>query len=254
MRTQMRLENKIALITGAAQGLGNEIARRFAEEGAAVVIADINEKAVEDCIKEFQPEGIAVDGEILDVTNEESWIKTVAQTVKKHGRIDILVNNAGITDRTILTELSEEGYDRIMSINLKGPFFGVKHVIPIMQKNGGGAIINMSSICGIIGHKYSGESYVVSKGAVSFLTKIVAVKYAKYNIRCNSIHPSTVDTPLNQSLFKDEARKKERIDEIPLGRLCSTRDVANAALFLASDEASFINGAALPVDGGLTAS
>jgi NAD(P)-dependent dehydrogenase (short-subunit alcohol dehydrogenase family) len=122
-----------------------------------------------------------------------------------------------------------------------------------MRKNGGGAIVNMSSICGLIGHKFSGESYIVSKGAVTLLTKMVAVKYAKDNIRCNSIHTSTADTAIVRELFKDPVKKAERIDEIPLGRLASTLDIANAALFLASDEASFITGVALPVDGGLTA-
>ena len=249
----MRLKNKVAIITGGAQGLGQEIAKRFAQEGASVVIADINEKTLETCINQFKSEGLSAEGVVLDVTCEDSWIKTVNGTVEKHNRIDILVNNAGTTIRVPFTELSLADYDRIMSLNVKGPFLGVKHVIPCMQKTGGGAIINMSSICGLIGHKYSGESYIVSKGAVTLLTKTVAVKYAKYNIRCNSIHPSTVDTPLSRELFKDPEKKKERVDEIPLGRLCSTLDVANAALFLASDEASFINGAALPVDGGLTA-
>ena len=250
----MRLEKKTALITGAARGIGKEIAKRFAEEGASVIIADIDEKAVEECINEFKAGGIIAEGQILDVTSEESWKNAVAQAVKNHKRIDVLVNNAGITIRLPLTELNVEDYERIMSINVKGVYLGVKHVIPVMQNNGGGAIINMSSICGLIGHKYSGEAYIVSKGAVTLLTKMVAVKYAKYNIRCNSIHPSTVETPMQYEFFKDEAKKKERIDEVPLGRLCSTQDVANAALFLASDEASFINGVALPVDGGLTAS
>jgi NAD(P)-dependent dehydrogenase (short-subunit alcohol dehydrogenase family) len=163
------------------------------------------------------------------------------------------VNNAGITKRPPLTDLSVADFDQIMSVNVRGPFLGVKHVIPVMRENGGGAIINMSSICGLIGHKFSGESYIVSKGAVTLLTRAVAVKYAKYNIRCNSIHPSTADTAIVRELFKDPEKRKERIDEIPLGRLASLRDIANAALFLASDEASFINGVALPVDGGLTA-
>ena len=249
----MRLEKKVAFITGGALGIGNEIARRFAEEGASVVVADINNEALENCKKEFQSAGISIETSVLDVTSEESWINAVAQTVRNHKRIDVLVNNAGITVKTILPELAVADFERIMSINVEGPFLGVKHTIPVMQKNGGGVIINMSSICGLIGHKYSGESYIISKGAVTLLTKAVAVKYAKFNIRCNSIHPSTVNTPLVQELFKDEARKKERFDEIPLGRLCTVRDVANAALFLASDEASFINGVALPVDGGLTA-
>lgn len=249
----MRLQNKIALITGAAQGIGREIAQRFTEEGAAVIIADLNVKAAEESAADIRSGGGKAGWLELDVTREESWARAVEKAVSEHGRIDILVNNAGITKRPPLTELPVEDFDQIMAVNVRGPYLGVKHVIPVMRKNGGGAIVNMSSICGLIGHKFSGESYIVSKGAVTLLTKMVAVKYAKDNIRCNSVHPSTADTAIVRELFKDPVKKAERIDEIPLGRLASLRDIANAALFLASDEASFITGVALPVDGGLTA-
>jgi NAD(P)-dependent dehydrogenase (short-subunit alcohol dehydrogenase family) len=141
----------------------------------------------------------------------------------------------------------------MLAVNVKGPFLGCKHAIPVLRRRGGGSIINMSSVCGLIGHRYTTEAYTMTKGAVTLLTKTVAVRYAKDNIRCNSLHPSTVDTPLMQEFFKDPERKKERLGEVPLGRLASAADVANAALFLASDEAAFINGAALPVDGGTTA-
>jgi NAD(P)-dependent dehydrogenase (short-subunit alcohol dehydrogenase family) len=249
----MRLRNKVALITGAAQGIGREIALRFTAEGAEVIIADLNVKAAEETAADICSGGGKAGWLALDVTQEESWALAVERVVREQGRIDILVNNAGITNRQPLTEIAAQDFDKIMTVNVRGPYLGVKYVIPVMQKNGGGAILNMSSICGLIGHKLSGESYVVSKGAVTLLTKVVAVKYAKYNIRCNSVHPSTADTPLVRELFKDPVKKAERIDEIPLGRLASTLDIANAALFLASDEASFITGVALPVDGGLTA-
>ena len=249
----MRLENKIAVITGAAMGIGEEIAKRFAAEGALVYIADLNEKAAAEAAEGIRASGGKAFPVTLDVTREESWTAAVAEVVKERGRIDILVNNAGITKRPRLTDLPVEDFDQIMAVNVRGPFLGLKHVIPVMRKNGGGAVVNMSSICGLIGHKFSGESYIVSKGAITLMTKAVAVKYAGDNIRCNSVHPSTADTAIVQDLFKDPLKKKERLDEIPLGRLASKADIANAVLFLASDEASFITGVALPVDGGLTA-
>ena len=138
-------------------------------------------------------------------------------------------------------------------MNVKGPFLGIKHSLPIMRAAGGGVILNMSSICGLVGHKYTNETYTATKGALTLLTKSVAVRYAKDNIRCNSIHPSTVETALVQAMLKDPERRAERLGEVPLGRLASATDVANALVYLASDEASFINGAAIPVDGGLTA-
>lgn len=249
----MRLQNKIAVITGGAQGIGREIAQRFTEEGAEIVIADLNAKAAQESAEEICRDGRKAGWVELDVTQEESWKRAVEKVTRERGRIDILVNNAGITNRQPLTEIAATDFDTVMAVNVRGPYLGVKYVIPVMRKNGGGAIVNMSSICGLIGHKFSGESYIVSKGAVTLLTKMVAVKYAKDNIRCNSIHPSTADTAIVRELFKDPVKKAERIDEIPLGRLASLRDIANAALFLASDEASFITGVALPVDGGLTA-
>jgi NAD(P)-dependent dehydrogenase (short-subunit alcohol dehydrogenase family) len=146
-----------------------------------------------------------------------------------------------------------ENLDTMLAVNVKGPFLGCKHAIPALRRAGGGSIINMSSVCGLIGHRYTTEAYTVTKGAVTLLTKTVAVRYAKDNIRCNSLHPSTVDTPLVQELFKTPGKREERLGEVPLGRLASAADVANAALFLASGEAAFINGVAFPVDGGTTA-
>ncbi|WP_319475986.1 SDR family oxidoreductase [Marispirochaeta aestuarii] len=249
----MRLENKTALITGGAQGIGREIARTFTREGAFVYVADINEKLAADTVAELQDAGGKAASVKLDVTRESDWIGAVGEIVKERGRIDILVNNAGITKRQPLTDLPVEEWDQIMAINARGPFLGIKHVIPVMRRNGGGSIVNMSSICGLVGHKFSGESYIVSKGAVTLMTRAVAVKYAKDQIRCNSVHPSTADTAIMRDLFRDPAKRQERIDEIPLGRMAKTEEIANAVLFLASDEASFITGVALPVDGGLTA-
>jgi NAD(P)-dependent dehydrogenase (short-subunit alcohol dehydrogenase family) len=242
------LSGKIALVTGAAGGIGAEIARRFKEEGASVFVADTNcadgEKTAASMGAVFLP---------LDVTSEDSWKAVLSAVVERAGRLDILVNNAGINVRKNIEEMPMESFDAMIAVNVKGPFIGIKHSLPIMRAGGGGVILNMSSICGMVGHKFTNETYTTTKGALTLLTKSIAVRYAKDNIRCHSIHPSTVETAFVQAMFKDPERKAERLGEIPLGRLASARDVANAAVFLASDEAAFINGVALPIDGGLTA-
>jgi NAD(P)-dependent dehydrogenase (short-subunit alcohol dehydrogenase family) len=244
----MRLEGKTALITGAAGGLGAEIARRFREEGAAVFVCDVSrdegEKTAASLGAVFLP---------LDVTSEESWKAALSAVVERAGRLDILVNNAGINIRKNIEEMPVESFDAMFAVNVRGPFLGIKHTLPIMRAGGGGVILNMSSICGLVGHKYTNETYTTTKGALTLLTKSVAVRYAKDNIRCNSVHPSTVETAFVQAMFKDPERKAERLGEVPLGRLASATEVANAFVYLASDEAAFLNGVALPVDGGLTA-
>jgi NAD(P)-dependent dehydrogenase (short-subunit alcohol dehydrogenase family) len=245
----MRLQNKVALITGGAQGLGAEIARRFHAEGALVFIGDINEE-------EGKRTALELDGAVflkLDVTSEESWKTAFAAVLAKASRLDVLVNNAGINVRRNIEEMPAESLDAMLAVNVKGPFLGIKYAIPILRASGGGTILNMSSICGLIGHKYTNEAYTTTKGALTLLTKSVATRYAHDNIRCNSVHPSTVDTALVQAVLKDPERRAERYGEIPLGRIASTEDVAAAFVFLASDEASFINGVSFPVDGGLTA-
>jgi NAD(P)-dependent dehydrogenase (short-subunit alcohol dehydrogenase family) len=257
----MRLQNKVALITGAAQGLGFAIARCFAQEGAEVFIADLQADAgagaaieINGSLQQGSPNKSGKAHYItLDVTNEQNWIAALAEVQRIAGRLDILVNNAGINIREPVETMTAEHFDKMLAVNVKGPFLGTKHCIPLLRKAGGGSIINMSSVCGLIGHQYTTEAYTVTKGAVTLLTKSIAVRYAKDNIRCKSIHPSTVDTPLMQELFKNPDRKAERLGEVPLGRLATAADVANAALFLASGEASFLNGVALPVDGGATA-
>jgi NAD(P)-dependent dehydrogenase (short-subunit alcohol dehydrogenase family) len=242
------LEGKAALVTGGARGIGAAIVRRFAGEGALVFIADLETRE-----GEAPAAGIGRSLFVpLDVTREESWIAAMA-LVEERGGLDILVNNAGINIREPIETMREESLDAMLAVNVKGPFLGCKHAIPALRRRGGGLIINMSSVCGLVGHRYTTEAYTLTKGALTLLTKSVAVRYAKDNIRCNSLHPSTVDTPLVQELFKDPARRAERLGEVPLGRLASAEDVAAAALFLASAEAAFINGVALPVDGGTTA-
>jgi len=244
----MRLSGKTALITGAAGGIGAEIARRFQEEGAAVFVSDVRRAEGEKTAASMGAVFI-----LLDVTSEENWKAALSAVRERTGRLDVLVNNAGINIRKNIEEMDVESLEAMLAVNVKGAFLGIKHSLPIMRAAGGGVILNMSSVCGLVGHRYTNEVYTVTKGALTLLTKSVAVRYAKDNIRCNSVHPSTVETALVQAMLKDPERRAERLGEVPLGRLASTTDVANALVYLASDEASFINGAAIPVDGGVTA-
>jgi len=243
-----RLAGKVALVTGAAGGLGAAIAARFREEGAVVFVADVNAQEGE---KTAAPIGAMFVA--LDVTSEESWKAALAAVVAKAGRLDVLVNNAGINIRKNIEEMPVESFDAMLAVNVRGPFLGIKHALPLMRARGGGVILNMSSVCGLIGHRYTNETYTTTKGALTLLTKSVAVRYAKDNIRCNSIHPSTVETAFVRAMLQDPERRAERFGEVPLARLATAADVANAAVYLASDEASFINGVAFPVDGGATA-
>ena len=249
----MSLEKKVALITGAAQGLGAAMAIRFAEEGATVFVCDNNAEVGNKTVADIKAGGGKAFFQPLDVTKEKDWIAAMAVVVANCGRLDVLVNNAGINIRETVEEMKEENLDTMLAVNVKGPFLGIKHAIPLMRKGGGGSIINMSSICGLVGHRFTTEAYTVTKGALTLMTKSIGVRYAKDNIRCNSIHPCTVNTPYAQAFMQDPKKREERLGEVPLGRIATELDVANAALYLASDEASFINGVALPVDGGLTA-
>jgi NAD(P)-dependent dehydrogenase (short-subunit alcohol dehydrogenase family) len=249
----MRLSNKRALITGGAQGIGYAIAETFCREGAVVYIADVNEELGSSAAKKLRENGANATFVRLDVTSESDWRRVFRQIEQEAGGLDILVNNAGINIRKVIEEMSPEELDRMYAVNVKGPFLGIKHALPLMKELGGGSIINMSSMCGLIGHMYTPEAYTTTKGAVQLLTKSVAARYGKFNIRCNSINPSTADTALTQQLLTDPERRKERLGEVPLGRLASMQDIAEAAVYLASQEGAFINGIALPVDGGVTA-
>lgn len=244
----MRLKDKVALITGGAQGIGAGIAGRFREEGALVFIGDIREPE-----GEMQEALRGVVFLMLDVTSEDSWAAALAEILARAKRLDVLVNNAGINIRKNIEDMPAEALDAMLAVNVKGPFLGIKHVLPILRASGGGCILNMSSICGLVGHKYTNEAYTATKGAITLLTRSIAARYAKDNVRCNSVHPSTVDTPLVRAVLQNPERRAERFGEIPLGRLATTADVASACVYLASEEAAFINGVSFPVDGGLTA-
>jgi NAD(P)-dependent dehydrogenase (short-subunit alcohol dehydrogenase family) len=249
----MRLENKVALISGGARGQGAAEARLFAREGAKVVIGDILEeegRQVEAEINELGGECLFVR---LDVTSENGWQGAVAAAAARFGKLDILVNNAGIFKLGAVEDTSVELWDEIMDINSKGVFLGAKAAIPEMRKAGGGSIINISSVAGLIGTAYS-AAYGASKGAVRLLTKSTAIQYAREGIRANSIHPGVIDTPMTApNLLADEAGRERSTARHPLGRLGEAEDVAYGALFLASDESSFMTGSELVIDGGLTA-
>ena len=249
----MRLQEKRALITGGAQGIGLAIARTFCRQGAAVFIADINSETGNEAAAELNQEPGSIRFLRLDVSQEGDWQRVCNQIVTEVGGLDILVNNAGINIRKPIEEMRAEELDMMYQVNIKGPFLGIKHVLPLMKNSGGGTIINMSSVCGLIGHKFTPEAYTTAKGALTTLTKAIASRYGEFNIRCNSINPSTANTAMVQKMLKDPVWKEQRLGEVPLGRMASVQDIAEAALYLASDEASFINGVTLPVDGGVTA-
>lgn len=248
----MHVQGKTVVITGGCGGLGSEMGQLLASKGANVYLLDLDEKKGLSLVEQFK----GLEGNVsflkVDITSPDAWAQVIASIVEKEGHLDVLVNNAGINIRKPIEEMALEEWNTMMLVNVGSVFLGTKYVIPVMRKQGGGVIINTSSVCGLIGHRYTPEAYTATKGAVTLLTKSIASRYAKDGIRCNSIHPSTVDTPLVQEMFKDPEKKRQRLDEVPLGRLAKASDVANAVLYLASDEASFINGIALPVDGGVT--
>ena len=241
------------MITGAAGGLGSEMARLLCANGAKVYILDLDAEKGRATAEDIAGRGGFARFIRTDVTSEADWHAAVARAVEECGRLDVLVNNAGINIRKPVEEMSIDEWCTMMKVNTGSTFLGCKYAIPVMRGQGGGAIINTSSVCGLVGHKYTPEAYTASKGAVTMLTKAIASRYGKDGIRCNSIHPSTVDTPLVRERLQDAQFRAERVGEVPLGRLATASDVANAVLYLASDEASFINGAALPIDGGVTA-
>jgi cyclopentanol dehydrogenase len=249
----MRLKGKTAVITGAAGGIGSAICHRFIEEGATIFICDLKQSSGKQLEEEVTKTGGKAIFFPMDVTLETNWKKLVSTLMELSLGFDILINNAGINIRKPIEEMEVEEWDTMMRVNVRSIFLGIKHALPVMRKQQSGSIINMSSICGLVGHKYTPEAYTTSKGAVTLLTKSTAVRYAKYGVRINSLHPSTVRTALVDKMLADPEKLRERIGEIPLGRLATVTDVVNAALYLASDESSFLTGVSLPVDGGLTA-
>ncbi len=249
----MRLEGKVAIISGAANGMGESEAKLFASEGAKVVIADMAEdegRKVEAEIAEAGGEAVFIR---LDVTNEQNWKDTVAATVSRFGKLDILVNNAGISGSHDKDIMSTDAWDRLMEVNAKGVFLGIKYAIPEMLNAGGGSIVNISSISGFAGQDYTHMGYNASKGAVRIMTKSAAVMHAKDGIRVNSVHPGVMPPMRTSTTTADPERRKQMIERVPMGREGRREEVGYAVLFLASDEASYITGTELVVDGGFLA-
>ncbi len=250
----MRFERATVMVTGAGRGIGAAIARAFAGEGAVVYLCGVREEGCREVRDQVRAAGGDARFLALDVAEEAGWIDALRRVEAERTRLDVLVNNAGINIRAPLEEYPVEAFDRMMAVNVRGPFLGMKHAVPLMRRGGGGSIVNVSSVAGLVGHRYTPIPYIASKGAVTLMTKGVAVQCARDAIRVNSVHPSTVETALVAELLRDPVRRAQRVDEIPLGRLATVEDVARAVLFLASSEAAFVTGVSLPVDGGLSAS
>ena len=248
----MRLENKVALISGGARGMGAVEAKMFVQEGAKVVIGDVLDedgKQTESEINETGGECVFVH---LDVTDETAWQDAVAAAVDRFGKLDILVNNAGIARINNVEDTTSDEWDLVMDINAKGVFLGTKAAIPEIRKAGGGSIVNISSIAGLTGGRTS--SYAASKGAVRLLTKSSAIQYAGEGIRCNSVHPGVIETPMTTPMMLNTQEGRDlNASRHPLGRVGQPEDIAYGVLFLASDESSFMTGSELIIDGGLTA-
>ena len=249
----MRLEGKVAIITGGANGMGAEECRIFAREGAKVVIADVMEEEGRQVEAEIAESGGDAVFMKLDVTSESDWAAAVEATVERYGKVDILVNNAGISGTHHPDSMSVEGWDTFMDINAKGVFLGMKSVIPQMQAAGGGSIVNISSISGMVGQRVIHMGYNASKGAVRIVTKSAAVQYAQDGIRVNSVHPGVMPPMRSSSPARDPEMRSRQVEMVPMGRLGRIEEVGYAVLFMASDEASYITGAELMVDGGYTA-
>ena len=245
-----RLAGKIALISGGARGMGAAEAHLFAREGARVVVGDV-----------LDAEGAAVAAAIgeaaafvrLDVTREDDWTRAVALAVARFGALNVLVNNAGIGGSSRVEDTTTEAWDRVMDVNAKGVFLGTRAAIPALRRAGGGSIVNIASQLGLVGMDDSSPQYTASKGAVRLLTKTTALQYAREGIRCNSVHPGPILTPMTEQRRADPVVYQRMLSRIPMGRYGTADEVALAVLYLASDESAFVTGSELVIDGGWTA-
>ena len=265
MQPGPRLAGKVAIVTGAASGIGAETARSFAAHGAKVMLTDANEALGRQVAEEIAAAGGTVLFRTQDVRQEARWVELVAETERLWGRLDILCNIAGISGRdpTLniqagqtagprLADQTLEHWHLVMEVNATGVFLGTKYAIPAMQRAGGGSVINISSICGLVG-SHANAAYHASKGAVRIFSKAAAIQYAPDAIRVNSVHPGFVDTPMTKPGHANPEVAKHRLEITPLGRFGRPSDIAMGCLYLASDEASWVTGTELVIDGGMTA-
>jgi NAD(P)-dependent dehydrogenase (short-subunit alcohol dehydrogenase family) len=250
-----RLEGKVALITGGASGMGMVASRLFAAEGASVVLTDVADEAGERVASEIDGAGGRAAYVHADVSSESDARAMVEAAVGRFGGLHVLYNNAGVMlpDDGSVHSTDAAIWDTTLAINVKGVAFGCKHGIPAMLDSGGGSIINVASFVAWLGAATSQTAYTASKGAVLEMTREIAVEYARKGIRCNALCPGPIETPLLMQLLSDEARRRRRFVHIPMGRLGQAQELAKAALFLASDDSSYMTGASLIVDGGITA-
>ena len=250
-----RLEGKTALVTGAASGIGLQTSIRLAEEGARVIMTDIN---LEEGRQQAEKPGANATFLKLDITEEEEWISVLDETAKQFGRLDILVNSAGMVLIADVEQITLDDWRKVHAVNLDGTFLGCKHGVRVMKKFGSGSIINLSSVSGMIGG-FNLAAYNSSKGAVRMLTKSVALHCARagYGIRCNSIHPTFIETPMLESMIRDspdpEKARQTLVRQVPLRRIGKPDDVANMIVYLASDESTFVTGTEMVIDGGVIA-
>ncbi|MFD2470416.1 SDR family NAD(P)-dependent oxidoreductase [Amycolatopsis silviterrae] len=245
----MRLDGKVALLTGATGGIGQATAELFASEGARLVITDVDQAAVEKLAERLGTEVLA---DRLDVSSPENWREIVERTRQRFGRLDVLVNIAGIVDWPGIEETGKDAWDRVIAVNQTGTWLGMKTAMPLLRASGNGSVVNTSSVLGLVGSG-AAAAYQASKGAVRLLTKTAAVEYATRGVRVNSVHPGVIATPMIQDLLDEQGDRQPDIVRTPMRRAGRPAEVAQAMLFLASDESSFVTGTELVVDGGLTA-
>ncbi|MFJ9471590.1 SDR family NAD(P)-dependent oxidoreductase [Streptomyces caniferus] len=247
-----RLQGKVALITGATGGIGAATAALFAREGARLVLTDVERRPLAELGERIEKHGGEVVTAVLDVTSAPAW-DTVITTVHRHfGRLDVLVNIAGIVDWPGIEGTDETSWDRVIDVNQKGTWLGMKAAMPLLRASGNGSVINTSSVLGLVGGG-GAAAYTASKGAVRLLTKTAAVEYARENVRVNSVHPGVIATPMIRALLDEQGDRQPDIVRTPMARAGRAAEVAPAMLFLASDESSFVTGSEVVVDGGLTA-
>ena len=246
-----RLDGKVVLISGGARGQGAAEARLFTQEGAKVVFGDIRDELGQKVEEEIQELGGDATYVHLDVTRTPDWEQAIALAESKYGKLDVLVNNAGILIVKEIEDTTSEDWDQIMDVNAKGVFLGTKHAIPAMRRAGGGSIVNISSILGMVG--IGPAAYTATKGAVRLFTKSTAIQYAAENIRANSVHSGGVDTPMVNEIPHSPGQLEQERLGTPMGRRATPEEIAYAVLYLASDEASFVTGSELVIDGGVTA-
>ncbi|HYL41036.1 MAG TPA: glucose 1-dehydrogenase [Candidatus Binatus sp.] len=251
----MRLQDKVTIITGGASGMGRVAARMFAAEGAKVAVADVTAPAAQAVVDEIRGAGGQATAVVADVSKEADAKRMIDETIAAYGRVDVLYNNAGImpeADHSVI-DTAVEDWDRVMAVNVRGVFLGCKYAIPRMLEQGSGSIINISSFVAILGCSNPQDAYTASKGAVLALTKSLAVQFAPKGVRTNAICPGPVETPLLMDwLVKDEEAKRIRLARNPTGRFGKPEEIVQVAIYLASDESKWTNGASFVIDGGIT--